>query len=128
MTKTIINEKLIIKNLDRKQKIIDEGIPAEMMEAMYSQERVKRKKNPEDVMKASYSSRDSYLMEIRGQKVHIPTMTAHQKLVQDYERLKKEHILLKQETTRIFVVVKQLTRTISEMEDELKQKIDRYDD
>lgn len=128
MIKTTITEKLEIKNINKKQKIIDEGIPVELMQAMYSQKTIKKEKTPEDLMKASYSSRDSYLMEIRGQKVHIPTMTAHQKLLEEHERLKKEHIRLKQESTRMFVVIKQLSKAINEINDELKQKIDRYDD
>lgn len=129
MIKEIITEKLEIINSDNvKIKIIEEGIPSELMEKMYNQKTTKREKISEDFIKTTYSSRDSYLIEIRGQKVHVPTMIAHQKLFEEHDRLKKEHVLLKQECTRMFVIIKQLTKSINEMDDEIKQKIDRYDD
>lgn len=106
------------------------GLPINELPSMYgtkSTSTPKKASTLTDQISLSASSGNSYLIEVPGQKIHVPTMAAYQKLVEDHISLKADHARLFQEGRRLFSVVKKLKSMVDNIDEELAQKVDKYD-
>lgn len=70
-------------------------------------------------------SRDVVLIETRGQRQAVPSMIAFTKLLHEYENLRNRHNKSAKEINVLRESVKALIKTINQMDEELKKKIDR---
>jgi len=133
MTNDLITEKYGEELLDIAETtddVIYSGLPTNELPSMYGtqiKKTIKKSSTLTDQVSLSASSANSYLIEVHGQKIYVPTMAAYQTLVNDHDSLKVDHARLFQESRRLFSVVKKLTSVVNELDEELSQKVNKYD-
>jgi len=88
-------------------------------------ESTKTKKNEDTKVTVS---KDVVLIESRGQKQAVPSMIAFTKLLHEYDSLRNKHNKAAKEINVLRESVKTLIKTINQMDEELKNKIDKLDD
>ena len=73
-------------------------------------------------------TKDMVLIETKGQKQAVPSMIAFTKLIHEYEALRGNHNKAVKELGVLRESVKILITTVNQMNEELKNKIDKLDD
>ncbi len=92
---------------------------------MYSQKLNEREEVSEDTKLTV--SKDFVLIESKGQKQTVPSMTAFTKLLNEHDNLRGNHNKAVKEINVLRESIKILIRTINEMDEEIKNKIDKID-
>ena len=98
----------------------------EVRKKMYDAYKEKKKEST-DESTIVRSAQDTVLIESRGQRQYIPTMSAFSKLTTEHETLKANHNRAVKELNVLKESIKSLIRAVNDMDDELKRKIDLPD-
>lgn len=100
----------------------------EIRSRMYSEYKDKKKLDEQlDESSIIRTTRDTVLIESKGQRQYVPTVTAFARLVEEHQTLKTNHNKAVTELNKIRESVKNLIQAVNAMDDELKRKIDLPD-
>lgn len=105
------------------------GDDSNLLYDMYNnnEKREKTNNNNRHEIDVSLSSRDSYIIDVKNQKIHVPTMQAYNKLHEECDKLSTAVKQLTVENKKHVSAIRQLLKHIKNLEEELSRKVDKYD-
>lgn len=100
-------------------------IDGKTIKEMYGQKMKLKKEVSEDIKLTA--SKDFVLIETKGQKQVVPSMAAFTKLLNEYATLRGNHNKAAKEINVLRDSIKILIRTLNEMNEEIKNKVDKIE-
>lgn len=99
----------------------------DVRKVMYGQtKKIGKKPNTNEVTNLK-ASRDVILIESGGVKQFVPSMLAFKKLLEDYDVLKNEHHRAIKELKTLREAMTVMIRSVNDIDEELKKKVDKLD-